>query len=54
MITIHYDCAFLNSKRVSIVFCEKMKENALAAIKRGGSTVTAIEYSTPHISPSTP
>jgi hypothetical protein len=46
MITIYYNCAFLNSKRVSIVFCEQMKEEALAAIKRGGSTVTAIEYET--------
>jgi hypothetical protein len=44
MITIYYDCAFLNSKRVSIIFCEKMKEEALVAIKRGGSTVTAIVY----------
>jgi len=46
MITIYYDCSFLNSKRVSIVFCEQMKEEALAAIKRGGGTVTAIEYET--------
>ena len=46
MITIYYDCAFLNSKRVSIVFCEQMKEEALVAIKRGGSTVTAIKYET--------
>lgn len=44
MITIYYDCAFLNSKRVSIVFCEQMKEEALVAIKRGGSKVTAIKY----------
>jgi len=44
MITIYYDCAFLNSKRVSIVFCERMKEEALVAIKRGGSKVTAIKY----------
>ena len=45
MITIYYNCAFLNSKRVSIVFCEKMKKEALKAIERGGSTVTAIKYS---------
>ena len=45
MITIYYDCAFLNSKRVSMVFCEKAKREALEAIKRGGSTVTAIKYS---------
>jgi len=45
MITIYYDCAFLNSKRVSIVFCEKMKKEALKAIKKGGSTITAIRYS---------
>ena len=44
MITIYYDCAFLNSKRVAIVFCEQMKEKALVAIKRGGSKVTAIKY----------
>lgn len=44
MITIYYDCAFLNSKRVSIVFCERTKEEALVAIKRGGSKVTAIKY----------
>jgi len=45
MITIHYHCAFLNSDRVSIVFCEQMKEEAIQAIKRGGSKVTAIKYS---------
>ena len=44
MITIYYNCAFLNSKRVSIVFCEQMKEEALVAIKKGGSKVTAIKY----------
>lgn len=45
MITIYYDCSFLNSKRVAIVFCEKMKEEELAAIKRSGGKVTAIKYS---------
>jgi len=45
MITIYYDCNFLNSKRVSIVFCEQMKNEALEAIKRGGSKVTKIKYS---------
>lgn len=45
MITIFYNCNFLNSKRVSIVFCEQMKDEALKAIKRGGSKVTKIEYS---------
>lgn len=45
MINIYYDCKFLNSKRVSIVFCEQMKDEALEAIKKGGNKVTNIEYS---------
>jgi len=45
MITIYYDCNFLNSKRVSIVFCEQMKDEAVEAIERSGSKITAIEYS---------
>jgi hypothetical protein len=44
MITIYYDCSFLNFKRVHIVWSEHMKEEVLAAIKKGGGTVTAIEY----------
>ena len=45
MITIHYDCKFLNSKRVAIVFSEQAKDEELEAIKRSGSKVTNIEYS---------
>ena len=45
MITIFYDCTFLNSKRVSIVFCEQMKDEALEAIKRGAGKITKIQYS---------
>jgi len=45
MITIYYDCSFLNSERVSIIFSEQAKDEELEAIERGGGKVTKIEYS---------
>ena len=45
MITIHYYCNFLNSKRVAIVFSEQAKDEELEVIQRTGNKVTNIEYS---------